>query len=710
MEALTTPNNWKTLSLISKDNITKVYKIEKEDGKIAVVKKLSLPINDADAAILMEKGKILFIQDATNYYLEMMNNEISILNQLSNEKNILVLYETIEEKKGECSDYYLIMEYAEDITNHFKNNKISESDVVKLAIDICSALESCKKINVIHNDIKPNNIFFDGTNYKLGDFGNSSIGGSNNIVTFGTPNYLPPEVAQNKTTNETSDLYSLGLVMYKLLTGHLPFVDSETDEQTAYEKRLNGSPILVDSSINLKLMNIILKACSFEIKNRYQTASEMKKELSQLTDISNKKKDIIITTSKLDDTISVFDSSLIASQTKAAKSISAKKKKAQRNDFLKKNLKRGATIAMLFILFFVSGIIYMLNRDCESGFINKNGLCVKGYYFCSDEGYVLNEKNQCQKTIDSKNAKVSYSCQQGFTLKDDVCVNTEIIEPTSVYKCADSFRLNGKKCEREESIDAVVSYTCPKGYVSAGDKCVTVSNIDAEARYICSDTSYTLKGNVCSKKVQKTESAAVTYSCNSGGTLKETKCEYISTPTYSSTTPSYPNWGWGTWGGTGTQTPTCSSGYTYSSTDQKCHKTENAKIRYTCPSGTTNNNNGTCTSTVTEQKNAIVKYTCPSGYTPVGAQCAKSTNISGKIKYNCPDDTKLRDKKCVSTITSDAINMYICPEGYIVSGSGCIMEEYPQAIKKYSCSRVYTLNGDKCEKYSTKPAQAVYTE
>ncbi len=707
MEALTTTNNWKTLSLISKDNITKVYKIEQEDGKIAVVKKLSLPINDADAAILMEKGKILFLQDATNYYLEIMNNEINILNQLSNEKNILVLYETIEEKNGEGSDYYLIMEYAEDITSHFKNNKISEADVVKLGIDICTALESCKKINVIHNDIKPSNIFFDGTDYKLGDFGNSTIGGTNNLVTFGTPNYLTPEVAQNKMTNETSDLYSLGLVMYKLLTGHLPFVDSTTNEQAAYEKRINGSPILVDSSINPKLMNIILKACSYDISNRYQTATEMKKELSLLTDISNKKKDIIITTSKLDDTISVFDSALIASQTKAAKSISAKKKKAQRNDFIKKNLKRGGTIAILLILLLVGGIVFMLNRDCESGFINKNGMCVKGYYYCSD-GYVLNEKNQCQKTIESKDAKVSYSCQAGFTLKDDVCVNTEIIEPTSVYKCADSFRLNGRKCEKEESIDAVASYTCPSGYVSAGDKCVTISNIDADARYICSDTTYTLKGTVCSKKVQKTESAAVTYSCNSGGTLKEKKCDYTVDPTYTTTTPTYPYWGWGNW--SGTQTPTCSSGYTYSSTDQKCHKSEDAKIKYTCPSGTTNNNDGTCTSTITEQKNAIVKYTCPSGYTPVGAECAKSTNISGKIKYTCPDGTKLKDKKCVSTITADAINMYICPDGYIVSGSGCIMEEFPQAIKKYSCSRVYTLNGDKCEKYSTKPAKPVYTE
>ena len=97
--------NWKPLKLISGNNISKIYKVEKEDGTIAVVKKITLPISDNDAALLMERGKVLFLQDATSYYMEMMNNEINILNQLSGSPNVLHIFDTHQENEtGKRSD------------------------------------------------------------------------------------------------------------------------------------------------------------------------------------------------------------------------------------------------------------------------------------------------------------------------------------------------------------------------------------------------------------------------------------------------------------------------------------------------------------------------------------------------------------------------------------------------------------------------------
>ena len=682
-------NEWTFQNLICDNGISKIYKAVKNDGTNAVIKHLRLPIDSNRAMELVNRGKISTVNDSINYLVNVMNQEINILSALNNNPYILKMYDAIQNNNGNQSDFYIIMENAVDINQYFANNGFSENDVVKLGIDICSALEACNGINVIHNDIKPSNIFYDGNNFKLGDFGSSTYGGDNNLVYFGTPNYLSPEVCFKYPTSEYSDIYSLGLVMYSLLAGHLPFVENGVTEDMAFTKRMNGENIPYVNGVSNELMNVVLKACSYRPENRFTSVSEMKNLLISIGTVNNQRTGMIVSNSKLDDTISVFDNQLIADQMKMNYEIYLKKDRAKKRRIFNNLLRNGILVA-LFLVFIISGsLVYLFNRECDLGFINKNGRCVAGYYYCAD-GFVLNKNNQCQKTIESVEAKLSYSCQSGYTLKDDVCVNTQTLVPTSIYKCADGFKLNGTKCEMTESIDAIVTYTCPSGYVSAGDKCVTVSNKDASSYYTCKDSTYSLSGSKCTKKVTKTVKATISYYCNSGGTLNGTTCNYT---TAASGYYYY---------------KTCSKG-TYSYTTGKCHYSESALTKYTCESGATNDGAGNCISTYNDVQDAVKKYSCPSGYTPVGAQCAKTTGISGKKKYTCPDSAKLVNNKCVSVVKVDAVNMYVCPDGYVVSGSGCIMKEFPKAVKKYSCSRVYTLNGDRCEKYETVPAKPVYT-
>ncbi|MCR4655916.1 MAG: protein kinase [Lachnospiraceae bacterium] len=97
---------------------------------------------------------------------------------------------------------------------------LPEKAVLKLGVDICSALEICAMKKVIHRDIKPENIFINEFgDYKLGDFGVArkleNVAGA--LSQKGTYNYMAPEVEKGTSYNETVDLYSLGLVLYRFL-------------------------------------------------------------------------------------------------------------------------------------------------------------------------------------------------------------------------------------------------------------------------------------------------------------------------------------------------------------------------------------------------------------------------------------------------------------------------------------------------------------
>ena len=143
----------------------------------------------------------------------------------------------------------------------------------------------------------------------------------------------------------------------------------------------------------------------------------------------------------------------------------------------------------------------------------------------------MNDDNKCQKTIDSVDAKITYTCKDGYTVSGDICVSDDIRDSKLVYKCADGFKLKDTKCEKVESADAVVVYSCPKGYISSGNQCFTISNISAEVKYSCPDSSYNLSGTNCIKNRPSIVAASIKYSCSSG-TLKGQTCEHTASPYY----------------------------------------------------------------------------------------------------------------------------------------------------------------------------------
>ena len=156
---------------------------------------------------------------------------------------------------------------------------------VNVAIQIASALETAHKNNIIHRDIKPHNIIIteDGI-AKVTDFGIAKAASNSTITAFGTTmgsvHYFSPEHARGGYTDAKSDLYSLGVVLYEMVTGKVPF-DADTPVSVALKhmQEKPKEPIEVNPNVPIAVNKIIMKALQKDTTLRYQTATEMLQDL-----------------------------------------------------------------------------------------------------------------------------------------------------------------------------------------------------------------------------------------------------------------------------------------------------------------------------------------------------------------------------------------------------------------------------------------------
>lgn len=186
---------------------------------------------------------------------------------------------------------YIVMEYIDGITLKdylIKNGALDWRDAVSIFIQISAALESAHKHNIIHRDIKPHNILYTKENIaKVTDFGiaraNSESGITKVENTIGSVHYISPEQAKGGYVDEKSDIYSLGVVMYELVTGRLPF-EGEAPVTIAL-KHLQEDPELpinINKNIPQGLNNIIMNAISKEQLNRYKNVTQLITHLNEV--------------------------------------------------------------------------------------------------------------------------------------------------------------------------------------------------------------------------------------------------------------------------------------------------------------------------------------------------------------------------------------------------------------------------------------------
>jgi serine/threonine protein kinase len=201
---------------------------------------------------------------------------------------------TIFDASSEGGVTYIAMEYLQG--SELKKlldsgSRFSPDEVASIVRRIADALSYAHKNGVIHRDIKPANIFLlDGSQPKLVDFGIARAPNRisdrqaqinqpytlfrNNLL--GTPNYMSPEQAAGQAVDLRTDIYSLGAVMYEMLTGSKPYKAHDTDQLLEMIKhKVPRAPHLFDPDIPVMLSHIALKAMSKRIENRYQQAGEM---------------------------------------------------------------------------------------------------------------------------------------------------------------------------------------------------------------------------------------------------------------------------------------------------------------------------------------------------------------------------------------------------------------------------------------------------
>lgn len=259
------------------------YEIKEQigEGGMAFVYKARCKLLNRDVAIKVLKSE--FSKDET--FVKRFKVEAQSAASLIH-PNIVSVFDVGAEENIN----YIVMELLETKTLKdyiLEKGNLGNEETLKISLQIASGLSVAHKANIVHRDIKPQNIVLSKDLIaKITDFGIAKATTSATITNFGSTmgsvHYFSPEHAKGGFTDEKSDIYSLGIVMYEMATGKVPF-DGESAVSVALKhiQQKPVEPILVNSNLSTDLNNIILKAIAKNTINRYKTADELIEDLNE---------------------------------------------------------------------------------------------------------------------------------------------------------------------------------------------------------------------------------------------------------------------------------------------------------------------------------------------------------------------------------------------------------------------------------------------
>ena len=287
---------WDVIRIIGQGSFGAVYEIRREVfGKVesAALKVITIPQHDEEIEELRSEG----YDDAsltTHFrgYLEDIAREYSLMLDIKGHTNVVYCDDVryIQHDDGIGWDVFIKMELLTPLMKEISKS-YDEQQVIKLGMDMCNALILCKNENIVHRDIKPQNIFVSKSgDYKLGDFGVAKISDKTVSGTkIGTFKYMAPEVYKSQPYGNSSDLYSLGLVLYWAMnekrTPFLPLppqIPSPSMEEEARQRRFSGEPVPAPVNGSEALKQIVCKACAYDPRDRFQDPAQMWEALDQL--------------------------------------------------------------------------------------------------------------------------------------------------------------------------------------------------------------------------------------------------------------------------------------------------------------------------------------------------------------------------------------------------------------------------------------------
>ena len=270
---------WRLGRFIGAGSYGKVFEIERRDAlgtvSTSAMKALTIPSSQDELDAILASGMDEEgVSDYFQKYVDDIKKEIALMQRLKGHSTI-VSYEdhrAYPHPDGRGWDILIRMELLRPINDDLRRQKIfTRAEVLRLGIDLCSALEVCQKNNIIHRDIKPGNIFLSREgSFKLGDFGVARIASASMAASTraGTVNYMAPEVFQGRRYTSSVDIYSLGLVLYQLLNmNRMPFYPpppqniTPDQQERARARRFSGEPLPPPAQADPALAAVVLKAC-----------------------------------------------------------------------------------------------------------------------------------------------------------------------------------------------------------------------------------------------------------------------------------------------------------------------------------------------------------------------------------------------------------------------------------------------------------------
>ena len=289
---------WELIEKIGEGSFGKVYKAKRtERGRsfYSAIKIISIPASKGELDSV--RSEMNNEQSTREYFRNLVEDciqEIYTMEHFCGNSHVVSFedFKVVEYLDEIGWDISIRMEYLTSFMDYCTGKELTEKEVIKLGCDLAMALIYCRKLNIIHRDVKPENIFVSRFgDFKLGDFGiaREQAHTMSNMSKKGTYSYMAPEIYKGEKYDSSIDIYSLGIVLYKLMNqNRLPFLSlnkqliTYRDKETALARRMAGEKMPVPVNASAAFSHIILKACAYEPGKRYRKPEDMLRDLEKL--------------------------------------------------------------------------------------------------------------------------------------------------------------------------------------------------------------------------------------------------------------------------------------------------------------------------------------------------------------------------------------------------------------------------------------------
>ena len=289
---------WELIEKIGEGSFGKVYKAKRtERGRsfYSAIKIISIPASKGELDSV--RSEMNNEQSTREYFRNLVEDciqEIYTMEHFCGNSQVVSFedFKVVEYLDEIGWDISIRMEYLTSFMDYCTGKELTEKEVIKLGCDLAMALIYCRKLNIIHRDVKPENIFVSRFgDFKLGDFGiaREQAHTMSNMSKKGTYSYMAPEIYKGEKYDSSIDIYSLGIVLYKLMNqNRLPFLSLDKqlityrDKETALARRMAGEKMPAPVNASAAFSHIILKACAYEPGKRYRKPEDMLRDLEKL--------------------------------------------------------------------------------------------------------------------------------------------------------------------------------------------------------------------------------------------------------------------------------------------------------------------------------------------------------------------------------------------------------------------------------------------